>query len=277
MEGMRIKFLPFLLMLTLMQTFFITHVNSQTPTHSVFVEIFSSTWAEPCRKEQSIIQQLTENSSHIAHFVVYHLQDVWSTTDGVERATELNIRFVPSHAYDGGFSRSSGSIINASEIELQASRNVHLIGLTVTKVINGNLLSSQVFVAERNGYSFRGQVIAYVIENDMTYNGTSWDSVYRDQIFEQGIFLKPNSYEVISGNWSIPNHVKANDIEIIVVVFDKTTTGQYDPYAIQSASSQDRELTISEFNNWIPLLITSTILITLLMSKRIKVRQDLIS
>ena len=249
-------------------------VKSQSQTHSVFVEIFTSTWCEPCQTEQILIQNTFTNDSHIAHFIVYHLQDVWSTTDSVDRANQLDFHFVPSHAYDGGYSRTSGSIINISEIETLTFRQVHLIELTVTKAINGNFLTTQISVAERNGYSFSGDVAAYVVEDKIFRNGTQWNSIYRDQIFRQGIFLKPNSYQVLSGNWSIPEDSIPENIEIIAVAYDKTSTGEYGPYAVQSACSKDSELAIPEFSNLLSLIAASTILITLLVLKITNFRKN---
>jgi hypothetical protein len=263
-----------LLTISLTYSTLILKVNSQSPTHSVFVEIFTSTWCEPCQVEQSLILNTFTNDSHIAHFVVYHLQDVWSTTDSVDRANQLDFHFVPSHAYDGGYSRISGSIINTTEIESLTFRQVHLIELTVTKAINENLLTTQISVAERNGYSFSGDIVAYVVEDKIFYNGTQWNSIYRDHIFRQGIFLKPNSYQVLSGNWSIPENIKTENIEIIAVAFDKSSTGKYGPYAVQSACSKDSELAIPEFGNLLQIITASTILITFLALKRINLRKD---
>ena len=263
-----------LLTISLTNSTLILKVNSQSPTHSVFVEIFTSTWCEPCQVEQSLIQNTFTNNSHMAHFVVYHLQDVWSTIDSVDRADQLDFHFVPSHAYDGGYSRISGSIINTAEIESLTFRQVHLIELTVTNAINENLLTTQISVAERNGYSFSGDIVAYVVEDKIFYNGTQWNSVYRDQIFRQGVFLKPNSYQVLSGNWSIPENIKTENIEIIAVAFDKSSTGKYGPYAVQSACSKDSELAIPEFGNLLQTIAVSTILITFLALKRINFRKD---
>ena len=252
----------------------VSKVNSQSPTHSVFVEIFTSTWCEPCQTEQLLIQNTFTNDTHIAHFLVYHLQDVWSTTDSVDRANQLDFHFVPSHAYDGGYYRTSGSIINVSEIETLTYRQVHLIELTVTKAINGNLLTTQISVAERNGYSFSGDIAAYVVEDNIFRNGTQWYSIYRDQIFRKGIFLKPNSYQVLSGNWSIPYDSIPENIEIIAVAYDKTSTGEYGPYAVQSACSKDSELAIPEFGNLVQMITASTILITLLALKITNLRKN---
>jgi len=263
-----------LLISTLTYSTLISKGNSQSPTHSVFVEIFTSTWCDPCQTEQLIIKNTFTNDTHIAHFLVYHLQDVWSTTDSVDRATQLDFNFVPSHAYDGGYSRTSGSIINSSEIESLTFRSVHLIELTVTKAINGSLLTTQISIAERNGYSFSGDVAVYVVEDKIFYNGTEWNSIYRDQIFRQGIFLKPNSYEVLSGNWSIPVDSIPENIEIIAVAFDKSSTGKYGPYAVQSACSKDSELAIPEFGTLLPIITASTILITSLALKRINLRKN---
>jgi hypothetical protein len=274
---LRIQILGILLILlisTLTYSTLISKVNSQSPTHSVFVEIFTSTWCEPCQTEQIQIKNTFTSDSHIAHFLVYHLQDVWSTTASVDRANQLDFHFVPSHAYDGGYSRTSGSIINSSEIELLTSKSVHLIELTVIKTINGSLLTTQISVAERNGYSFSGDVAVYVVEDKIFQNGTQWNSIYRDQIFRQGIFLKPNSYEVLSGNWSIPEQSIPENIEIIAVAFDKTSTGKYGPYAVQSACSKDSELAIPEFGTLLPIIAGSTILITFLTLKRINLRKN---
>ncbi|MEE9460125.1 MAG: hypothetical protein V3V84_10260 [Candidatus Bathyarchaeia archaeon] len=275
--NLRIQILGILLILlisTLTYSTLISKVNSQSPTHSVFVEIFTSTWCEPCQTEQIQIKNTFTNDSHIAHFLVYHLQDVWSTTASVDRANQLDFHFVPSHAYDGGYSRTSGSIINSSEIELLTSKSVHLIELTVIKTINGSLLTTQISVAERNGYSFSGDVAVYVVEDKIFQNGTQWNSIYRDQIFRQGIFLKPNSYEVLSGNWSIPEQSIPENIEIIAVAFDKTSTGKYGPYAVQSACSKDSELAIPEFGTLLPIIAASTILITFLTLKRSNLRKN---
>ena len=275
--NLRIQILGILLILlisTLTYSTLISKVNSQSPTHSVFVEIFTSTWCEPCQTEQIQITNTFTNDSHIAHFLVYHLQDVWSTTASVDRANQLDFHFVPSHAYDGGYSRTSGSIINSSEIELLTSKSVHLIELTVIKTINGSLLTTQISVAERNGYSFSGDVAVYVVEDKIFQNGTQWNSIYRDQIFRQGIFLKPNSYEVLSGNWSIPEQSIPENIEIIAVAFDKTSTGKYGPYAVQSACSKDSELAIPEFGTLLPIIAASTILITFLTLKRSNLRKN---
>ncbi|MCK5626937.1 hypothetical protein KAI23_03095, partial [Candidatus Bathyarchaeota archaeon] len=229
---------------------------------------------EPCQTEQIQIKNTFTHDSHIAHFLVYHIQDVWSTTASVDRANQLDFHFVPSHAYDGGYSRTSGSIINSSEIELLTSKSVHLIELTVIKTINGSLLTTQISVAERNGYSFSGDVAVYVVEDKIFQNGTQWNSIYRDQIFRQGIFLKPNSYEVLSGNWSIPEQSIPENIEIIAVAFDKTSTGKYGPYAVQSACSKDSELAIPEFGTLLPIIAASTILITFLTLKRSNLRKN---
>ncbi len=275
--NLRIQILGILLILlisTLTYSTLISKVNSQSPTHSVFVEIFTSTWCEPCQTEQIQIKNTFTNDSHIAHFLVYHLQDFWSTTAAVDRANQLDFHFVPSHAYDGGYSRTSGSIINSSEIELLTSKSVHLIELTVIKTINGSLLTTQISVAERNGYSFSGDVAVYVVEDKIFQNGTQWNSIYRDQIFRQGIFLKPNSYEVLSGNWSIPEQSIPENIEIIAVAFDKTSTGKYGPYAVQSACSKDSELAIPEFGTLLPIIAASTILITFLTLKRSNLRKN---
>ncbi|WP_455278442.1 hypothetical protein [[Eubacterium] cellulosolvens] len=263
-----------LLIATLSHSTLISNVNSQSQTHSVFVEIFTSTWCEPCQTEQLLIQKMFTNNSHVAHFIVYHLQDVWSTTDSVDRADQLGFHFVPSHAYDGGYSRTSGSIINPSEIESLTFRKVHLVELTVTKAINGNLLTTKISVAERNGYSFSGDVAVYVVEDKIFYNGTQWNSIYKDQIVRQGVFLKPNSYQVLSGNWSIPENSIPENIEIIAVAFDKTTTGQYGLHAVQSACSKDSELAIPEFHTMIPIILALTILITFLALKRTNFRKD---
>ncbi|WP_455369375.1 hypothetical protein [[Eubacterium] cellulosolvens] len=263
-----------LLVATLTHSILISKVNSQSPTHSVFVEIFTSTWCEPCQEEQLLIKNMFTNDTHIAHFLVYHLQDIWSTTYSVDRANQLDFHFVPSHAYDGGYFRTSGSIINVSEIESLTFRQVHLIELTVTKAINGTLLTTQISVAERNGYSFSGDIAAYVVEDKIFHNGTQWNSIYRDQIFRQGIFLKPNSYQVLSGNWSIPENSIPENIEIIAVAFDKTSTGKYGLQAVQSACSKDSELAIPEFGNLLPIILASTILITLLAMKRTNFRKS---
>jgi hypothetical protein len=263
-----------LLILTLTYSSLISKVEPQSQTHSVFVEIFTSTWCDPCQTEQSLIKNTFTNDSHIAHFLVYHLQDVWSTTDSVDRANQLDFNFVPSHAYDGGYSRTSGSIINLTKIESLTFRSVHLIELTVTKVINGSLLTTQISIAERNGYSFSGDIAVYVVEDKIFYNGTEWNSIYRDQIFRQGIFLKPNSYEVLSGNWSIPEDSIPENIEVIAVAFDKASTGKYAPYAVQSACSKDSELAIPEFGTIFPIITASTILITFLTLKKINLRKN---
>lgn len=256
------KALSMIIFIALTQALWIVPANSETSTHSVFVEVFASTWCEPCSREQILIQGLFGNRSHLAHFVVFHLQDIWSTTDAVNRATELNFNFVPSHTLDGGYTRTSGAIVDAYEIETVSLRSVHLIELTVTKAINGNLLSSQVAVAERNGYLFNGEVAIYVVENGIYLNRTEWNSVYRGQVTRQGVLLKPNSYQVVSGNWSIPIGVKADNLEVIAVVFDKGTMGKYGPYVVQSACSKDRSLAIPEFDRWLPLLVASTLLVS---------------
>jgi len=244
-----------ILFLALTHALWIAPANSQTSTHSVFVEVFASTWCEPCSREQIPIQELSGNRSHTAHFVVFHLQDVWSTADAVNRATEFNFNFVPSHALDGGYTRTSGDIIDTPEIESASFRSVHLIELTVTKAINGNVLSSQVAVAERNGYLFNGEVTIYIVENGIFLNGSEWNFVYRGQATRQGILLKPNSYQVISGDWSIPVGVKAGNLEVIAVAFDKGTMGKYGPYAVQSACSKDSVLAIPEFDHWMLLVV----------------------
>lgn len=249
-----------ILLLALTLALWIAPVNSQTSTHSVFVEVFASTWCEPCSREQVLVQELSGNKSHMAHFVVFHLQDVWSTTDAVNRATEFDFSFVPSHALDGGYTRTSGAIVDTSEIEAASFRSIHLIELTVTKAINGNVLSSQVAVAERNGYLFNGEVAIYIVENGIYLNGSEWNFVYRGQATRQGILLKPNSYQVVSGNWSIPVGVKAGNLEVIAVVFDKGTMGKYGPYAVQSACSKDSVLAIPEFDHWM-LLVVLTLLV----------------
>jgi thiol-disulfide isomerase/thioredoxin len=266
-----------LLIATLTNSTLISKVSSQSPTHSVFVEIFTSTWCEPCQKEQSLIKKMLTNDSHIAHFIVYHLQDIWSTTDSVDRANQLDFNFVPSHAYDGGYSRTSGSTIDPFKIETLSFRNVHLIELTVTKAINGNSLTTQISIAERNGYSFSGDVAVYAVEDRVFHNGTEWYSVYRDQIFRQGIFLKPNSYQVLSGNWTIPESSMPENIEVIAVTFDKTTSGKYGIYAVQSACSRDSELAIPEFGTMIPIIVASTILIAFLAIKRNNFRKNKIT
>jgi thiol-disulfide isomerase/thioredoxin len=263
-----------LLVLILAQTFWISSVKSQVSTHSVFVEIFTGTWCEPCRQEQQIIQRLSTNSSYISHFIVFHLQDNWTTTDAVERATELGFNFVPSHVYDGGFTRTSGAIINGSEIASVASRSVHLVELTVTKVINGNVLNAQVAVAERNGYPFNGEVVAYVVENGITIDGIQWNCIYKARVIRQGVFLKPNSYQVISGNWSIPLGSKTANLAVIAAAFDKNSMGKYGPYAIQSASDADSNLAIPEFDGRLSVLVASMLLITTMILRRVHFRRQ---
>lgn len=260
--------LAILFILALAQSVPIISVRSQTYTHSVFIEAFASTWCEPCRREQSTVQRLVENKSHLAHFIVYHLQDVWSTTDAVKRATELGFTFVPSHAYDGGYTRTSGTIVNESEIESAASRNVHLVELTVGKAVNGTTLSVQVAVAERNAYSLACELVVYVVENKILHEGTLWNSVYRGQIVRQGLFLRPNSYEVVSGNWSIPPDARSENFEVIAVAFDKSTSGKYGPYAIQSACSKDSKIAIPEFGGWLQLLVPSIVFASIFILRR---------
>gem|GEM_PF-1430877 len=269
--------LTVLSILVLIQTFSIPSVESQKSTHSVFIEIFSSTWCEPCSREQSVIQRLSGNESHMVHFVVFHLQDIWSTTYSVERATELDFTFVPSHAYDGGYARISGAIVEQSGIESVASRNVHLVELTVSSSTNGSVLNAQVAVAERNGYSFSGEVAAYVVENGINIDGVQWNSVYKGQLFRQGVFLKPNSYIVLSGNWSISHDSKPDNLQVVAVAFDKSTVGRYGPYAVQSACDKDSSVVIPEFGGWLPLLVTSTIFITAFMFRRLRVKGNLTS
>ena len=253
-----------ILLLALTLALWIAPVNSQTSTHSVFVEVFASTWCEPSSREQVLIQELSGNKSHTAHFVVFHLQDAWSTTDAVNRATEFDFNFVPSHALDGGYTRTSGAIVDTSEIDAASFRSIHLIELTVTKAINGNVLSSQVAVAERNGYLFNGEVAIYIVENGIYLNGSEWNFVYRGQAARQGILLKPNSYQVVSGNWSIPVGVKAGNLEVIAVVFDKGTLGKYGPYAVQSACSKDSVLAIPEFDHWMLLVVLTLLVLSLI-------------
>jgi len=261
--------LAILLIVALAQSFSIDSVRSQTSTHSVFVETFASTWCEPCGREQTIVQRLIENRSHVAHFVVYHLQDVWSTTDAVKRATEFGFNFVPSHAYDGGYVRTSRTIVDESEMESVASRSVHLVELTVAKAVNGNVLNFQVAAAERNAYSLSGELVVYIVENRVLHEGMLWNSVYRAQVVRQGLFLKPNSYEVISGNWSISSDVRAENLEVVAVVFDKSTPGKYGFYAIQSACSRDSKLAIPEFGGWLQPFLPLILLMSTFMFKRV--------
>ncbi|MGQ9542718.1 MAG: hypothetical protein ACUVTM_01325 [Candidatus Bathyarchaeia archaeon] len=219
----------------------------------MFIEVFSSTWCEPCKREQTLIKSMRQTQGHIVHFVVYHLQDVWSTVDSVKRATELGFNFVPSHAYDGGYSRVSGAIIEWGEVESIGSRAVHLVELAVTKSINGNVLNVQVMVTERNGYSFNGEVIVYIVENGMEAEGVSWDFVYRGTVLKQGIFLRPNSYASLSGNWSIPSNVNPENVEVVATVLDRSTAGKYGPYVIQSACDKDSSAAIPEFQLLLPI------------------------
>jgi thiol-disulfide isomerase/thioredoxin len=270
----RYRALAILFILALAQSFPIISVRSQTYTHSVLIETFASTWCEPCRREQSTVQRFVENKSQLAHFIVYHLQDVWSTTDAVKRATELGITFVPSHAYDGGYARTSGAIVNESEIESAASRSVHLVELTVGKAINGNTLSVQVAVAERNAYSLSSELVVYAVENKVLHEGTLWNSVYRGQIVRQGLFLRPNSYEVVSGNWSIPPDTRSENLEVIAVAYDKSTSGKYGPYAIQSACSKDSEIAIPEFSGWLQLLVPSIVFMSAFILRRSHTRRS---
>jgi thiol-disulfide isomerase/thioredoxin len=267
------KALSIVLIVILAQTFLISSGRSQLPTHSVFVEIFTSTWCEPCKEEQQIIQRLSTNSSYIAHFVVFHLQDNWSTTDAVERATELGFNFVPSHVYDGGFTKTSGSIINASEIASAASRSVHLVELTVTKTINGNVLNAQVAVAERNGYPFNGEVDAYVVENGIIVNGVQWNCIYKAQVIRQGVYLRPNSYQIINGNWSIPLGSKTANLAVIAAAFDKNSVGKYGPYAIQSTSDGDSNLAIPEFDGQLSVLVASLLFMITMILRRAHLRR----
>ncbi|MBS7623033.1 hypothetical protein KEJ39_05085 [Candidatus Bathyarchaeota archaeon] len=258
------RLLSVMLVSTVTLTLWIPLGSSQTPTHSVFVEVFASSWCEPCSREEIMIRELCENKTHLAHFVVFHLQDSWSTTDAVNRATELGFNFVPSHALDGGYSRTSGDIIDTAEIESTSLRNVHLIELTVTKTIEGNILKSQVAVAERNGYPFDGEVAVYVVENNVYLGGNRWSYVYRGQAARQSLLLKPNTYQVVSGGWSIPIGVSAENLEVIAVAFDKSTVGKYGPYAVQSACSKDSSLAIPEFDRRLTLLAASTLLVGIL-------------
>ncbi|MEM2942936.1 MAG: hypothetical protein QXT81_05900 [Candidatus Bathyarchaeia archaeon] len=246
-----------------MLTFWIPLGSSQTSTHSVFVEVFASSWCEPCSREEMVIREMCDNETHLAHFVVFHLQDSWSTIDAVNRATELGFNFVPSHALDGGYTRTSGAIIDAAEIQSTSLRNVHLIELTVAKTVEGNLLKSQVAVAERNGYPFNGEVAIYVVENNVYLGGSRWSSVYRGQAARESLLLRPNSYQVLSGNWTIPIGISADNLEVIAVAFDKSTIGKYGPYAVQSACSKDSNLAIPEFN-WRLMLAASTLLVSTL-------------
>ena len=263
-----------LLLVMLAQTTWISPVRSQVFTHSVFVEVFSSTWCEPCRQEQQMIQGLATNNSYIAHFVVYHLQDNWTTTDAVERATKLGLNFVPSHVYDGGYTRTSGAIINGSEIASVASRAVHLVGLTVTRSINGNVLNAQVAVAERNGYPFSGEVVAYVVENNITIDGVRWNWIYKAQVIKQGILLRPNSYQVISGNWSIPEDNETTNLAVIAVAFDGNSMGKYGPYAIQSASDTDSNLAVPEFDGRLLTLVASILITATIIFRRVSIRRQ---
>jgi thiol-disulfide isomerase/thioredoxin len=257
-----------LLTIILAQNVFVGTVKSQSYTHSVFVEIFASSWCDPCRDEQSAIRKLSENNTHAAHFVVYHLQDMWSTEDAVSRANEFGFNFVPSHACDGGYSRTSGAIMQTPEVQSTASRSVHLIELTVTKAVNGNVLYVQVSITERNGYPFSGEVVAYVTENKINVNGTEWNSAYRGRVISQGVYLKPNSYSALYGNWSIPSDSRSNMLEVIAVAFDRNSQGKYGPYAVQSASEKDRNLAIPEFGGWLFLLTFSTLFITASILRR---------
>jgi len=249
--------------------------SSQGFTHSVFVEVFSSTWSEPCRREQIQIRDIRQNRGHIVHFVVYHLQDVWSTVDSVKRATELEFNFVPSHAYDGGYSRVSGAIVEWNEIESIGSRTVHLVELTVIKYVNGSTLSAQVKVTERNGYSFNGEVVAYVVENDIELEGIRWDNVYRGTVLRQGIFLRPNSYVVINGNWTIPPDVNPDNVEVVAIVTDRSTSGKYGTYVVQSACDKDSSAAIPEFGTVLPIqIIAITTLLCIIKVLRSRVTID---
>jgi hypothetical protein len=258
------RLLSVMLISVVMLTLWIPLGSSQTPTHSVFVEVFASSWCEPCSREEILIRELCENETHLAHFVVFHLQDSWSTTDAVNRATELGFNFVPSHALDGGYTRTSGAIVDTAEIQSVSLRNVHLIELTVTKTVEGNLLKTLVAVAERNGYPFNGEVVIYVVENDVYLGGSRWSSVYRGEAARESLLLKPNSYQILSGNWTIPIGISANNLEVIAVAFDKSTVGKHGPYAVQSACSKDSALAISEFDRQLPLIAASTLLVSIL-------------
>ncbi|MEM2107384.1 MAG: hypothetical protein QXI59_07760 [Candidatus Bathyarchaeia archaeon] len=267
-----LSFLCILLVVT--STLFLYSIDPVSPqgfTHSVFVEVFSSTWSEPCKREQSLMRNIRQNRGHIVHFVVYHLQDIWSTVDSVKRATELEFNFVPSHACDGGYIRVSGAIIEWNEIESVGSRTVHLVELTVTKSINGSTLSAQVKVTERNGYSFNGEVAAYVVENDIELEGIQWDYVYRGTVLKQGIFLRPNSYIVINGNWTIPPDVSSENVEVVAIVTDRNTSGKYGSYVVQSACDKDSSAAIPEFRTILPTQIIA-ILTLLCIIKRSRSR-----
>jgi hypothetical protein len=148
------------------------------------------------------------------------------------------------------------------EVQSTASRSVHLIELTVTKAVNGNVLYVQVSITERNGYPFSGEVVAYVTENKINVNGTEWNSAYRGRVISQGVYLKPNSYR------SIPSDSRSNMLEVIAVAFDRNSQGKYGPYAVQSASEKDRNLAIPEFGGWLFLLTFSTLFITASILRR---------
>ena len=134
--------------------------------------------------------------------------------------------------------------------------------LTVTKAVNGNVLYVQVSITERNGYPFSGEVVAYVTENKINVNGTEWNSAYRGRAISQGVYLRPNSYSALYGNWSIPSDSRSNMLEVIAVAYDRNSQGKYGPYAVQSASEKDRNLAIPEFGGWLLLLTFSTLFIT---------------
>ncbi len=189
--------------------------------------------------------------------------------EATERATEFNITLVPSYVYDGGYKIRKGETLEKVVMEECAKRIVHKIGLSVDKEISEGEIKIEVTVVERNGFPFNGEVIVYVVEDNLISGAEVWNNVFRDYAMAERVELKPNSYEIFLTEWNIPSNVKLENIKLVAVVFE---INRYGSYYAQSACDEDEKINIPEFSSPAFTLLISSLIAIITASRIIRIR-----
>jgi len=170
------------------------------------------------------------------HIVCFHLYEDFSNVKSKERASHYAISGHPSNVYDGSYARTYS--IDANKIDSSGMRQVHAVGMTLAKSIEGSTLQFNGKVVNSESDSFSGFMLVFIVENGLVDSeyGITWNFVFRDYGLNKTLNLSGFSEDSFSGSWAIPENVKPESIQVIASVYDTSSREPANgwPYSVQS-------------------------------------------
>jgi hypothetical protein len=170
------------------------------------------------------------------HIVCFHISEDFANAKTEVRKAFYSLMGFPSNVYDGGYAQTY--FIDESKIDDSGMRQVHAIGMSLSKSIQGSTLQFSGSVVNSESDSFNGFVLVFIVENGLVDSqyGITWNFVFRDYGLNKTLDLSGFSQDDFSGSWNIPSNVKPENIQVIASVYDtnsrEPTHGW--PYSVQS-------------------------------------------